>query len=59
MYYNDDDRYEGDLKNDKIEGKGICYYNNGNRQEGEWKKDIYIINKYKKISLYLIKVKIN
>ena len=27
MYWNDGDRYEGDFRNDKKEGKGIYYYN--------------------------------
>ena len=38
LYY-DDGRYEGDVKNDKIEGKGIMYYNNGDRYEGDYKND--------------------
>ena len=34
------DRYEGDWKNDKREGKGIHYWNNrGDRYEGDWKND--------------------
>ena len=32
-------RYEGDFKNDKSEGKGIIYYNSGNRYEGDFKND--------------------
>ena len=32
-------KYEGDFKNDKIDGKGILYYNNGNKYEGNWKND--------------------
>ena len=28
MYYNNGDRYEGDWKNDKKEGKGKYYYKN-------------------------------
>ena len=31
MYYNNGNRYEGDWKNDKKEGKGIYYFNNGDR----------------------------
>ena len=27
MYWNDGDRYEGDWRNDKKEGKGILYFN--------------------------------
>ena len=36
---NDSDRYEGELKNDKREGKGIMYYNNGKIEDGDWKED--------------------
>ena len=32
--------YEGDLKKDLKEGKGIYYWNNGNRYEGDWKNDL-------------------
>ena len=42
MYYNNGNKYEGDFKNDKFEGKGIYYYNNepwkDDKYEGEWKK---------------------
>ena len=31
--------YEGQLKNGKIEGKGIYYYNNGNRYVGDFKNE--------------------
>ena len=31
--YYDDERYEGELKNGKREGKGIYYYKNGDRYE--------------------------
>ena len=37
MYWNNGDRYEGDLKNDKKEGKGIYYYVNDELCEGDWK----------------------
>ena len=36
MYYHDGDRYEGDFKNDKQEGKGIYYYPNGDRMMGDY-----------------------
>ena len=36
MYCNNGDRYEGDWKNDKKEGKGIYYYNNGDREMGDY-----------------------
>ena len=36
MHYNDGDRYEGDWRNNKREGKGIYYYNNGNREIGDY-----------------------
>ena len=32
MYYNSGNRYEGEYKNGKKEGKGIKYYNNGDRE---------------------------
>ena len=43
MYYNNGDRYEGDFKNDKREGKGIMYHNNGDRYEGDFKNDFLIM----------------
>ena len=39
MYYNDGNRYEGDWRNDKAEGKGIYYYNNGDRMMGDYYND--------------------
>ena len=39
VYYNNGDRYEGDWRNGKKEGKGIYYYNNGDRYEGDWRND--------------------
>ena len=39
MYYNNGDRYEGDFRNDKREGKGIFYFNNGDRQMGDYYND--------------------
>ena len=38
--YNNHDRYEGQFRNGKREGKGIYYFNNGNRYEGYFKNDI-------------------
>ena len=32
-------KYEGDYKNNKREGKGIFYWNNGNRYEGDFIND--------------------
>ena len=32
-------KYEGQMKNNKLEGKGKYYYNNGSIYEGEWKND--------------------
>ena len=32
-------KYIGEMKNEKREGKGICYYNDGGRFEGTWKND--------------------
>ena len=31
------EKYDGEWKNDKYEGKGIYYYKNGDRYEGDWK----------------------
>ena len=39
MYWNDGDKYEGEWKNNKREGKGIMFYTNGNKVEGIWKND--------------------
>ena len=39
MYFNNGDRYEGDFKNNKREGKGIMYYNNGDREMGDYLND--------------------
>ena len=33
------DRYEGEWRNDKKEGKGIYYYNNGDRMMGDYYND--------------------
>ena len=33
------DRYEGELRNGKFEGKGIYYCKNGDKYEGEWRND--------------------
>ena len=40
MYYINGDRYEGDCKNDKREGKGIIFIKNGDRFEGDFKNDL-------------------
>jgi len=39
ILYNDNGRYEGEVKNGLREGKGIYYHNNGGRYEGDWKND--------------------
>jgi len=36
---NSGSRYEGDVRNDKREGKGIFYYNNGDRRMGDYFND--------------------
>ena len=47
---NTKDKYEGEFKNGKAEGKGALYYNNGDMYEGEFKqwlkegKGIYYFN---------------
>ena len=38
-YYNNGDRYEGDYRNNKREGKGIYYYSNGDREMGDYYND--------------------
>ena len=43
MYYNNGDRYEGEWKNDKPEGKGIFYNNIGNIYEGYYKNGSRIV----------------
>ena len=50
ILYNDNGRYEGEVKNGLREGKGIYYHNNGDRYEGDWRngkqegKGIYYYN---------------
>lgn len=47
LEYNRDEKYDGDMKNDKKEGNGtlssnflgVYYYSNGDRYDGEWKDD--------------------
>ena len=47
MYYNEPNidqmhmtiKYEGDYKNNKMEGKGILFFENGDKYEGEFLKD--------------------
>ena len=45
--------YQGEMKNDKREGRGMMYYNSGDKYEGEYKDDkkngkgIYISDGYK------------
>eukprot|EP00826_Nyctotherus_ovalis_P020286 TRINITY_DN1635_c0_g10_i1.p1 TRINITY_DN1635_c0_g10~~TRINITY_DN1635_c0_g10_i1.p1 ORF type:complete len:527 (+),score=113.99 TRINITY_DN1635_c0_g10_i1:200-1780(+) len=36
IYYESGDKYEGEYKNNKKNGKGTYYYTNGDRYEGEW-----------------------
>ena len=36
MFYDNGERYEGEFKNSKKNGKGIMYYNDGGRYEGDW-----------------------
>ncbi len=35
----DNGRYEGELKNGKLHGKGTYYYNSGNKYTGDWVDD--------------------
>ena len=39
MYFSNGDRYEGNFRSDKKEGKGIYYYNNGDRSIGDYYND--------------------
>ena len=39
MYWNGGARYEGDIRNGKREGKGICYWENGDREMGDYYND--------------------
>ena len=39
MFYENGDRYEGDFKDNKKEGKGIMHYKNGKKKKGDWKDD--------------------
>ena len=38
-------KYEGELKNDKREGKGNMYYINENIYKGEWRDDMTVNGK--------------
>ena len=38
-YHINGNKYEGEFKNDKREGKGIMLYNDGDKYEGEFKDD--------------------
>ena len=44
--YDNGDKYDGEWKNGKKEGKGIFYYNNGDKYEGIWNNDEYVRNCY-------------
>ena len=35
MYFNDEDKYDGDYKNDNRDGKGAYYWNNGDFKNGK------------------------
>jgi hypothetical protein len=39
--YVDSSKYEGEVVNDKRNGKGIYYYSNGDTYIGDWKDDKY------------------
>ena len=39
MFYENGDRYEGDFKDNKKEGKGIMHYKKGKKKKGDWKDD--------------------
>jgi hypothetical protein len=44
--YVDSSKYEGEVVNDKRNGKGIYYYSNGDSYIGDWKDDRYLIIVY-------------
>jgi len=44
MYFEFGDRYEGEFKNDKPNGRGILYFSNGLKFEGEFKDGKPILN---------------
>ena len=44
LEYPDGNKYEGEIKNGKKEGKGILYYNNGDKYDGFFKDDKREIN---------------
>ena len=62
MHYNNGDRYEGDFKNDKFEGKGIYYWDDGRRYVGRFLLLIsfpcilYFEYKFKLSFLFLFKI---
>jgi hypothetical protein len=37
--YVDSSKYEGEVVNDKRNGRGIYHYSNGDKYVGEWKED--------------------
>jgi hypothetical protein len=39
MFYANGDRFEGNFKNDEMQGSGIYTYANGDRYDGEWEKN--------------------
>ena len=57
-YYINGNKYDGEWKNDKAEGKGIFYYNNGDKYNIEWKKVIkegkviYYFQKHKQTYIF-------
>ena len=53
MFWNDGDRYKGDLKYDGIEGKGIFYYK---KMLNAIEIDMKAKEKWKKISIYFIRI---
>ena len=41
LFFYEGDKYEGEFRNDKMNGKGIMTWNNGNIYEGDFKNNFF------------------